>query len=108
LALVLGDGGQGIAFIVAFGVVMEIVAAFCSSPQTTEINIGKRGKTLMKWVHMGQAVSVVLIIIAAAIDAKHRTAILAGGVAAMVTVEGMYMHAKQAGLANGGAETEEY
>ena len=103
-----GDGGDGVAFIVAFGVVAEIVAMACSSPQTAEINIRKRGDTLMKWVHIGQAVSAVLIIVAAAIDKRHRVAIVSGGVAAMVTIEAMYMHAKKAGLENGGAETEEY
>jgi len=109
VALVLGGGsGQGIAFIVAFGVVAEIVAMACSSPQTAEINIRKRGNTLMKWVHIGQALSAVLIFIAAVIDAAHRWAIIGGGLFAMATIEGMYMHAKKAGLENPGPETEEY
>lgn len=103
-----GGGGNGVAFIVSFGVVAEIVAMACSSPQTAEINIRKRGDTLMKWVHIGQAVSLALILIAAAIDRAHAGAILAGGLSAMVTIELLYMHAKKAGLENGGAETEEY
>jgi hypothetical protein len=111
VALALGgsDNGNGVAFIVSFGVVAEIVALCCSSPQTAEINIRKRAETLMKWVHIGQAISASLIIAAAAIDRKHRAAILAGGIAAMVTVELMYWHAKQAGLAAGDQpETEDY
>ena len=109
MALALGgDGGNGVAFIVSFGVVAEIVALTCSSPQTAEINIRKRADTLMKWVHIGQGVSAALIFVAAAIDRKHRAAIVAGGVLAMATIEVMYLHAKQAGLANGGEETEQY
>lgn len=103
-----GDGGNGVAFIVSFGVVAEIVAMACSSPQTAEINIRKRGGTLMKWVHVGQFVSLILVLIAAAIDRKHRAAILAGGFLAMATIELMYMHAKKAGMENSGAETESY
>lgn len=94
-----GDNGNGVAFIVSFGVVAEIVAMCCSSPQTAELNIRERAETLMKWVHIGQALSAALIVAAAAIDRKHRVAILAGGIAAMVTVEALYAHAKQAGLA---------
>jgi hypothetical protein len=111
MAIALGgsDDSQGIAFIVAFGVVAEIVAMCCSSPQTAEINIRKRAETLMKWVHIGQGLSAALIVAAAMIDKKHRVAILAGGIAAMITVEALYAHARQAGLAQAGqAETEQY
>ena len=109
MALALGgSGGNGVAFIVSFGVVAEIVAMACSSPQTAEINIRKRGKTLMKWVHIGQFVSLILILIAAAIDRQHAAAILAGGFSAMIVIEAMYMHAKKVGLEQGGPETEEY
>lgn len=45
--------GQGTAFLVSAGVMYEIIAAACSSPQTTELNAGARAKTLMKWVHLG-------------------------------------------------------
>lgn len=104
-----GDrGGWGIAFLVAAGVVFEIIAYSCSSPQTTELNADKRAPTLMKWVHIGQAQSVVFLTVAAIADKQHRIPILAGGVTAMVISEGLYVHAKQAGLQNPGPPTEQY
>ncbi|HXT92375.1 MAG TPA: hypothetical protein VN714_24335, partial [Trebonia sp.] len=50
-----GNGSTGIAFLVSAGIVNEIIAAACSSPQTTEINAAKRADTLMKWVNLGIA-----------------------------------------------------
>lgn len=102
-------GGFGVPFLVAGGLVYEIIAFACSSPQTAEINISKRAGTLMKWVHLGQALAAVTIAFAAYIDPAHRKAILAGGVFAMASAEGFYMHAKQAGLSKAsGYETEQY
>jgi len=107
--LALGGGkGSGIAFLVSAGIVFEIIAYSCSSPQTTELNADKRAPTLMKWVHIGQVQSIGFIGIAATIDKGHRTPILLGGITAMVISEALYMHAKQAGLQNGGPPTEEY
>ncbi len=103
----LGDG-NGIAFLVASGLVYEIIAFACSSPQTAEINIGKRADTLMKWVHLGQGLAAVTIAIAAVVYRKHRVAIIAGGVFAMASAEAFYLHAKKAGLESGGPETEQY
>jgi hypothetical protein len=106
--LALGKNGNGIAFLVAAGIVFEIIAYSCSSPQTTELNADKRAPTLMKWVHIGQVQSAGFLTVAAVIDKNHRVAILMGGGAAMVISEGLYMHAKAAGLANPGPATEEY
>ena len=103
-----GSTENGVAFLVAGGLVYEIIAFACSSPQTAEINIRKREGTLMKWVHLGQALAAVTIVIAGTIDARHRTAIYSGGIFAMVSAEAFYMHARAAGLANGGPETESY
>lgn len=104
------DGGKsnGIAALVSMGLVYEVIAFACSSPQTAEINIRKRGNTLMKWVHMGQGLSAVSIAIAATIDKEHRAAIIGAGVFAMASAEFFYMHAKKSGLDNPGPETEEY
>lgn len=102
------NGGTGIAFLVSAGIVFEIIAYSCSSPQTTEININERGDTLMKWVHIGQVQSVIFILVAAGIDKKHRVPILAGGVTAMGISEGLYMYAKQSGQRNPGPPTESY
>ena len=107
LALQEGNLGNGTAFLVSAGIVYEIIAAACSSPQTTEINAGARASTLMKWVHIGQAQAVVFIGAAAFIDRQHRWAILGGGIAAMTIMEASYMHAKQAGLDAAGAPTTE-
>lgn len=103
------NDSQGIAALVSMGLVYEVIAFACSSPQTAEINIRKRGETLMKWVHLGQGLSAVSIALAAAVDKKHRKAILGGGIFAMVSAEAFYMKAKNDGLAKPQqAETEQY
>ena len=101
-------GSDGIAFLVAAGIVYEIIAAACSSPQTMEINAAARAGTLMKWVNIGVAQAALFIVIAAWIDAKHRPAIIGGGLTAGVLMYGQYAHAKRAGLASGGPPTEQY
>lgn len=102
----LGGKGNGPALLIAAGIVYEIIAAACSSPQTTEINADSRAGTLMKWVHIGQAQAALFIVVAASIDPQHRTAILAGGIGAGVIMELCYIHAKQQGLASVLAKTE--
>jgi hypothetical protein len=106
----MGDAqlGNGVAFLVSAGIVYEIIAKACSSPQTTELNAATRAATLMKWVHIGQAEAAALLFIAAWIDKKHRTAILSGGILAMVITEAEYLHAKSAGLSKPGAATEQH
>ena len=102
------SAGDGVAFLVAYGIVAEVIAKACSSPQTMEINAKARAGTLMKWVNIGVAEAVVVIVIAAYIDKRHRAAIISGGALAIVVTYGQYMHAKRAGLANGGPGTESY
>jgi len=99
---------NGMAFLIAAGIVAEFVAKDCSSPQTAEINIRKRESTLMKWLHIGQVEAAGFITIAAYIDRSHRKAILAGGILSMVVTEIQYQHARASGLANPGPETEQY
>ena len=101
-------GSDGIAFLVAAGIMYEIIAAACSSPQTTEINAGARADTLMKWVHLGVGQGALFIVIAAALDRKHRAAILGGGGLAAGLMYVQYYHAKRSGLRNGGPPTESY
>jgi ABC-type enterochelin transport system permease subunit len=109
MALALGaDDSFGVAFLVAGGIVYEIIAFACSSPQTAEINIRKRGGTLMKWVHLGQALALAFIIFAAICDRRHRTPIILGGLFAMGSAEAFYMYAKKSGLEKPGPETEDY
>ncbi len=99
-------GSQGIAFLVSAGIVAEIVAKACSSPQTTELNADTRAPTLMKWVTIGLVEAGVFVVIAAAIDRRHRGAIVAGGVIEGVITLLEYQHGKTAGLASTQPGTE--
>lgn len=101
-------GGDGVAFLVSAGIVYEIIAAACSSPQTTEINAGARSATLMKWVNLGVGQAVIFVLIAAWLDRKHAAPILAGGGLAAALMYGQYMHARSAGLASSEPGTESY
>ncbi len=98
----------GVAFLVSAGIVYEIIAAACSSPQTTEINASSRADTLMKWVHLGIGQAALFVAVAAIIDRKHRLEILAGGITAGVLMYVQYAHAKQAGLRSDLPGTEQY
>jgi len=101
-------GGDGVAFLVSAGIVYEIIAAACSSPQTTEINAGARSATLMKWVNLGVGQAVLFVAIAAWLDRKHAGPILAGGALAAALMYGQYMHARAAGLRSCEPGTESY
>lgn len=92
------SASSGIAFLVAAGIVFEIVAYSCSSPQTAELNAAKRAETLMKWVYIGEAQSILFLGLAATFDRKNRMPILAGGAIALVISHGLYTHAKASGL----------
>jgi len=93
---------------VAGGLVFEIVAAMCSSPQTAEINADRRAETLMKWVLIGLFVSVIYVMIAAGIDRKKWPSILGGGLAGAILWVA-YDHAKRSGLKNSDKPgTEDY
>jgi hypothetical protein len=101
-----GDGSWGIAFLVSAGIVAEIVAKACSSPQTTEINADTRAPTLMKWVHIGLAEAAVFVTAAALFDRRHRIPIILGGVTEAVITYAEYLHGKKAGLSQPGPGTE--
>lgn len=98
----------GFGFLLGSAAVYEIIAFMCSSPQTAELNIQKREKTLMKYVHLGQGLSAVTVGIAALIDKKNRFGIVIGGAFGMVAAETAYIYARNAGLANPGPMTEDY
>jgi uncharacterized membrane protein len=100
------DASAGVAFLVSAGVVYEIIAAACSSPQTCEINASTRAGTLMKWVHIGLVQAAVLVVVAAWLDQARRGPILAGGTAAGVIMYGSYLYARACGLRNPGPGTE--
>jgi hypothetical protein len=89
--------GRGVAFMVAGGLVYEIIAAACSSPQTTEINADKRSDTLMKWVYLGLAQAAVFIVIAALLS-DHPLSVIGGGTLGGGLMLAQYRHAKASGL----------
>jgi hypothetical protein len=97
---------SGPAFLIAAAFAYEVIAATNSSPQTTEINASTRAETLMKWVKIGTVQTAFFIGIAAYVDKKHRTEILAGGALGAGIMYYSYLHAKAAGLANPGPVTE--
>jgi hypothetical protein len=101
------EGGGGVAFLVSAGIVYEIIAAACSSPQTTEINAGTRAPTLMKWVHIGLVQAALFVAVAAYFDRKHRTEIIIGGASAGALMYAQYWHARQAGVASSAPGTED-
>ena len=100
------NDSQGIAFLVSAGIVYEIIAAACSSPQTTEINASSRAGTLMKWVWIGLFQAGLFVAAAAWFDSKNRNAIVAGGSLAGVLMWMQYYHARDAGLKSGAPGTE--
>jgi NhaP-type Na+/H+ or K+/H+ antiporter len=102
------SGGRGVSVLVAAGIVYEIIAANCSSPQTTELNAKDRADTLMKYVHLGLVQSALFIFIAASLDKQHRREIILGGGLAATIMYGLYFHAKVAGLASDLPGTEEH
>jgi len=102
----LDQKSHGVAFLVSAGIVYEIIAAACSSPQTTEINASTRADTLMKWVHLGIFQSIFFVAVAAIFDEKHRWAILSGGFSAAVLMYGQYIHARNSGLKSSEPGTE--
>ena len=104
----LGGSSQGVAFLVSAGVMYEIIAAACSSPQTTELNANARAETLMKWVKLGVGQGMLFVVLAAIYDRKAAVPILTGGTLAALLLWFQYVHAKNAGLANGGPPTERY
>jgi len=101
-----GAVSYGVPFMVGAGLVYEIIAAACSSPQTAEINASTRSDTLMKWVHVGLVQSAAFIVVASMIDRKHAPAIIAGGASAAAIMYASYLHANAAGLASSEPGTE--
>lgn len=89
----------------------DIIAAACSSPQTTEINATKRADTLMKWVNVGVGQAAIFAVIGAIAEQQEGNPVwpvMAGfGLAAgMMYVS--YWHALESGLQNKGSGTETY
>lgn len=98
---------DAVTFMVSAGLVFEIIAAFCSSPQTAELNAASRSETLMKWVKLGLGASAVFVFISATWMKGGMPAIY-GGVLAGAMLGAAYVYANKSGLRNGGPSTETY
>jgi hypothetical protein len=99
-------GSQGVAFIVSYAMVSDVIAKCCSSPQTGEINADTRSATLMKWVNIGTVEAGAVVVVAAIADPPMRNAILLGGGIALLVTYAEYLYANKSGLANPGPGTE--
>lgn len=98
----------GIAFLVAAGIVAEIVAKVNSSPQTTELNAEKRAPTLMKWVHIGMVEASLLLLAAMYFGKENTVPFIAGGAAELGITYAEYVYAKHCGLNSSEPGTEYY
>lgn len=104
----LGYNSNGIAFLVSAGVMFEIMAAACSSPQTTELNAKARSATLMKWVNIGVGTGAVFVGLAALWERPQAAPILAGGALAGGLMYVGYVYAKHSGLRSNEPPTEQH
>ena len=102
------SGSWGVAFLVSAGIMAEITAKACSSPQTLEINAQMRAPTLWKWVSIGLVEGIALVAVAAIVDKKYRTPILLGGAMEALITWLEYLHGKRSGLRSGEPGTETY
>lgn len=98
---------DAVRFMVSAGLVFEIIAAFCSSPQTAELNAHTRSKTLMKWVGLGLGASAVFVYIAAG-PLKGGQPAVWGGALAGVMLGAAYVYANKCGLNSTEPGTESY
>jgi hypothetical protein len=107
----IGNGLGSVKVAVYAALMYDVISATNSSPQTTEINAGKRADTLMKWVKLGIAQGALFVGIGAYLEYKSGgdpwAPIIGGGLAAGL-LWAQYVHAKNAGLANAGPGTETY
>jgi uncharacterized membrane protein len=107
MAAEFGSGDSAVKFMVSAGLVFEIVAAACSSPQTAEINADKRAATLMKWVKIGLGIAAVFVAITVIwLDADHWPSLLGGALAGAI-MGALYVYANRCGLASGAPGTED-
>lgn len=87
----------------------DVIAAACSSPQTTEINADKRADTLMKWVYLGIAQAALFTAIGAAAERSEGNSPwppILGFTLAAGLMYASYAHAKRAGLESSEPGTE--
>ena len=100
---------DGPAVAVYAAVVYDVIAATNSSPQTTEINAKARSKTLMKWVHIGLAQSILFILLAFWYEPKGKKwRPLVGGGLGSALMYYQYLYARDCGIKAQEPPTEDY
>jgi hypothetical protein len=107
----MGNGSAALTMAVFAALTYDIISATNSSPQTTEINAAKRAPTLMKWVNIGLAQAAMFGLLGVVLEMKAgRSGFppLLGTGLAMALLYGQYVHARNRGVANGGAPSETY
>ena len=107
------DGTKGLGAAGTLGIfaalTYDIVAAACSSPQTTEINADSRADTLMKWVYLGLGQAALFTALGMYLqrsEGKPTWPPLVGSGLAGGLMWASYVHAKRAGLESGEPGTE--
>lgn len=101
------SGNASISVAVYAELVYTVISASCSSPQTTEINAGRRAETLMKWVNIGILQGIAFGILGACLDKRRWPPLLGAGLA-VVLLYGQYRHALASGLRSCEPGTESY
>lgn len=105
----MGEGNGRVAMatfifvLITFG--LDMFSTFTSSPQTTEINAKTRADTLMKWVYLADVVVVAGGVYAWSKSGRVEALLATSAVAAVMT--GLYLHARNAGLASDEDGTEQ-
>lgn len=110
MAFAISDDAATLTMVSA-GLAYEIIAASCSSPQTTEINAGARADTLMKWVNIGVAQAAFFAGVGVAIQIARGQPwwpVVFGTGLAIVLLYIQYIYAKRCGLEQPGTPTETY
>ena len=98
-----GADNPVVVMFVAAALTYDIIAAACSSPQTTEINAAARSETLMKWVYISLAQVALFAVLGVAIEAKRGKEwwpVAAGSLIGAVLMWGQYVYARNEGLKN--------
>jgi len=102
--------GNGTSTAIIVGVyatlALDIFSTFTSSPQTTELNAASRSGTLMKWVKIG-VVAAVAGGVYGSVQSKRLAPIVATTAVAALML-GLYVHARNSGLASDAEPTESY
>lgn len=108
--LMQGQDSDAIVIGVFGALTYDVIAAACSSPQTTEINADTRADTLMKWVYIGIGQAALFTAIGAVAQQQEGLSPIPPIVGFMLASGMMwlsYVHAKRVGLESSEPGTEQ-